>query len=340
MDSSLAEQARLPAAQGQPGPELLDTAIAGIERTFDAASGGWGGAPKFPQPMTIELLLRRAAVTGDARSLAMARQTLDAMADGGIHDQLGGGFHRYATDARWLVPHFEQMLYDNAQLARVYLHAWAVTKDTRYRAVAMGVLDYLLRELTTADGAFAAGQDADLEGVEGATFTWRAAEIQAVLGAEVPLFSAAYGVTDGGNWEGVTILSRVRSAEELGQAFGVSPAEIERRLALARERLLAERMKRPQPARDDKALAAWNGLAIAALADAARMLGFAARSTDGGAIGRADDGAVGGASDDAEGSDGAGAGLAEAAERYRGAAEDAAGAILDGLLQGGRGSEA
>ncbi|MEZ0241346.1 MAG: thioredoxin domain-containing protein [Chloroflexota bacterium] len=317
--TNLAEAARLPPAQGQPRPELLDTAVAGIERSFDPASGGWGGAPKFPQPMTIEFLLRRAVATGDARQLAMARRTLDAMADGGIHDQLGGGFHRYATDARWLVPHFEQMLYDNAQLARVYVHAWAVTGDARYRAVAMGVLDYLLRELTTNDGAFAASQDADTDGVEGATFTWRLAEIEAVLGDEAPLFAAAYGVTDGGNWEGVTILSRVRSAAELGGAFGAPAAEIEERLGRARERLLAERGKRPQPARDDKALAAWNGLAIAALADAARMLSFAA---DGAAEGTADEG--GGRVD-----------LDAAAKRYRTAAEHAADAVLDGLLDGG-----
>jgi hypothetical protein len=255
------------------------------------------------------------------------------MADGGIHDQLGGGFHRYATDPVWLVPHFEQMLYDNAQLARVYLHAWAVTRDIRYRTVAMGVLDYLLRELTTADGAFAASHDADTDGVEGATFTWRAGEIDAVLGADAPLFSAAYGVTDAGNWEGVTILSRVRSAEQLGQSFGVSPSEIEGRLARARERLLAERGKRAQPARDDKALAAWNGLAIAALADAARMLGFAAAA-------RGDDPTSDAALGDDGSDDATRVRLAEAAERYRRAAEGAAGAILDGLLEGGRGSDA
>ena len=124
------------------------------------------------------------------------------MADGGIHDQLGGGFHRYSTDAKWLVPHFEQMLYDNAQLARVYLHAWQLTGDERYRDVATGTLDYLVRELTTDDGAFAASQDADTEGVEGATFIWTAAEIRDVLGDTAALFEAAYGVTDAGNWEG------------------------------------------------------------------------------------------------------------------------------------------
>ncbi|HYN69636.1 MAG TPA: thioredoxin domain-containing protein [Candidatus Eisenbacteria bacterium] len=338
--NNLAEQARLPVAQGQPGPELLDTAILGIERSFDPSTGGWGGAPKFPQPMTIEFLLRRAAVTGDARSLAMARRTLDAMADGGIHDQLGSGFHRYATDARWLVPHFEQMLYDNAQLARVYIHAWAATGDARYRAVATGVLDYILRELTTSDGAFAASQDADTEGVEGATFTWRAAEIERVLGDDAAVFSAAYGVTDGGNWEGVTILSRVRSAEELGQAFGAPAAEIEAGLARARQRLLAQRAGRVQPARDDKALAAWNGLAIAALADAARVLGFAADAArDDAADAARDDAAVDAVHGSDARDDAAATDLAEAAGRYRQAAERAAGAVLDGLLEGDRGSD-
>ena len=128
--------------------------------------------------MTIEFLLRRHVATGDPRPLAVARRSLDAMADGGLRDQLGGGFHRYSTDARWLVPHFEQMLYDNAQLARVYVHAWALTGDARYRAVATGTLDYMLRELTTDDGAFAASQDADTDGIEGLTFTWRAPEIR------------------------------------------------------------------------------------------------------------------------------------------------------------------
>ncbi len=177
-------------------------------QSFDARNGSWGGAPKFPQPMTIEYLLRRQA-GGDPRFDAVARFTLDKMADGGIHDQLGGGFHRYSTDPVWLVPHFEQMLYDNAQLARVYLHAWALTGETRYRDVATGTLDYMIRELTTDDGAFAASQDADTEGVEGLTFVWSAAEIREVLGDDAEPFMAAYGVTEEGNWEGRTILSRV-----------------------------------------------------------------------------------------------------------------------------------
>jgi uncharacterized protein YyaL (SSP411 family) len=296
---SLAAQSRLPAVQEPPGPALMETATTLIEQSFDTSTGGWGGAPKFPQPMTVELLLRRAAA-GDARPLAVARRTLDRMADGGIHDQLGGGFHRYATDAVWLVPHFEQMLYDNAQLARAYVHAWALTGEPRYRDVAVGTLDYVLRELTTADGAFAASQDADTDGVEGATFTWRADEIRTVLGDDAPLLMTAYGVSDGGNWEGVTILSRVRPASELAKLYRISPKEAESGLARARERLLAERARRAQPARDDKALAAWNGLAIGALGDAARLLGAA--------------------------------GEAALTERYRAAAVRAAEVILGGLL--------
>jgi hypothetical protein len=283
-----------------PTPAVLDTAVELSQRGFDAANGGWGGAPKFPQPMTIEFLLRRGA-SGDAGALTTARRSLDAMADGGIRDQLGGGFHRYATDAIWLVPHFEQMLYDNGQLARVYLHAWALTGDARYRAVATGTLDYMVRELMTGDGAFAASQDADTEGVEGATFTWLADEVRAALGDDAGLFSTAYGVTDGGNWEGRTILSRVRPAADLAKLYAIPAAEVEARLGRAREALLAVRGRRPQPARDDKALAAWNGLAIGAFSDAARLLAHVPN------------------------------GMADAA-RYRDAAERAADAILGGLL--------
>jgi hypothetical protein len=269
----LVDQARLPATAEEPRPEVLAVAAAAIEASFDRANGGWGDAPKFPQPMTIEFLLRRFVGTGDPRPLIVARRSLDAMAAGGVHDQLGGGFHRYSTDARWLVPHFEQMLYDNAQLARVYVHAWQVTGEASYRDVAAWTLDYMLRELTTVDGAFAASQDADTDGIEGLTFTWRATEIGEILGTHAELFDAAYGVTEAGNWEGVTILSRGVSDAELADRFGLDAEEVARRLADARARLLERRATRLQPARDDKALAAWNGLAIAALADAAVALG-------------------------------------------------------------------
>jgi uncharacterized protein YyaL (SSP411 family) len=251
---------------------VLARAAEGVEAAFDPVHGGWGRAPKFPQPMTIAFLLRRHVATGEARPLEIARESLDAMAAGGLRDQLGGGFHRYATDERWLVPHFEQMLYDNAQLARVYVHAFALTGDERYREVATGTLDYLLRELRTPDGGFAASQDADTNGEEGATFVWTAAEVREVVGGDAALFSAAYGVTDGGNWEGHTILSRVTPDAELAERFGMAESEVHARLAAARAALLARRATRPQPARDDKVLAAWNGLAIGALADAARVL--------------------------------------------------------------------
>jgi hypothetical protein len=270
---ALVAQNRVSSVAADPTPATLEAATAAIEASFDPRTGGWGNAPKFPQPMTIEFLLRRHVASGDDRPLAIARRSLDAMADGGIRDQLGGGFHRYATDPVWLVPHFEQMLYDNAQLARVYVHAWALTGDSRYRSVAEGVLAYMERELATADGAFAASQDADTDGVEGLTFTWTAAEVNEVLGDDAPLFSEAYGVTGGGNWEGVTILSRVRSDAELSADRGSSPDEMGARLASARARLFERRRERSQPARDDKALAAWNGLAIGAFATAGRLLG-------------------------------------------------------------------
>jgi uncharacterized protein YyaL (SSP411 family) len=290
---TLVAQNRLPAAgpTARPDPELLARSVDALQARFDTLNGSWGGAPKFPQPMTLDFLLGRIA-GGDARPRTMVRYTLDRMADGGIHDQLGGGFHRYATDPIWLVPHFEQMLYDNAQLARTYLRAWTVLGIERYREVGVGVLEYLLRELRRPDGTFAASQDADTDGVEGATFTWTAAEIRAALGGDAALFGATYGVRDEGNWEGRTILSRIQPA---AGDDGVTDPEREARLAAARARLLAVRSARPQPARDDKALAAWNGLAIGALAEAARLL----PSAD--------------------------------AERYRAAAIEAAGAILAGL---------
>jgi uncharacterized protein YyaL (SSP411 family) len=253
-------------------PAALDAAVLALERSFDAVHGGWGGAPKFPASMTIEFLLRQHVAGGDARPLAMARRTLDAMAGGGIHDQLGGGFARYATDAIWLVPHFEKMLYDNAQLARVYLHAWQLTGERRYREVVEGTLDHLLRDMRTADGAFASSLDADSEGGEGASYLWTQREIEQLLGGEARLFCAAYDVTPEGNWEGHTILRRVRDDAALAAEHGGSESEIAGRLREARARLLERRQARPQPPRDDKALAAWNGLAIAALAEASRVL--------------------------------------------------------------------
>ncbi len=276
--AAIAEEGRHAAHDAAPELDatVLDEALVAAERGFDARTGGWGGSPKFPQPMTIEFLMRLAATRGDAdaRPLAMGRRSLDAMASGGIHDHLGGGFARYATDSIWLVPHFEKMLYDNAQLARAYVHAWQLTGDPRYRDVALDTLAFMERDLLTADGGFAASLDADTAGVEGATYVWSLAEIEAIIGVEASAeFSRAYGVTPNGNWEGHTILSRIGEGDE-------------QLLRESRDKLFAVRQKRPQPARDDKVLTAWNGLAISAFADAAaafdepRLAQIAARAAD------------------------------------------------------------
>jgi uncharacterized protein YyaL (SSP411 family) len=247
---------------------VLDAATAHLDHSFDPRGGGWGTAPKFPQAGAIEFLLREHIRTADPRPLGVARRALDAMADGGIHDQLGGGFARYATDAVWLVPHFEKMLYDNAQLARVYTHAYQLTRDTRYADVARDTLEFMRRELRTPEGAFAASLDADTNGHEGATYVWDAAEVESLLGDDAALFSAAYGVTPHGNWEHHTILSRVADDAALASRFGIAQADVAARLARAREVLHERRQGRLQPPRDDKVIASWNGLALGAFADA------------------------------------------------------------------------
>jgi uncharacterized protein len=260
-----------------PGNELLerrtlDEAVGNIHRAFDWTSGGWGGAPKFPQPMTLEFLIRRYVATRDPSGLTlrMITRTLDKMARGGMYDQLGGGFHRYATDAIWLVPHFERMLYDNAQLARVYLHAWQVTHNEFYRRIAEQILDYVAREMTDPHGGFYSSQDADSEGVEGKFFVWTPEEIRNVLGADAQLLIDRYGVKTRGNFEGRNILHVARDFDVLAAMHQVSEAEIEQRVGAARKKLFAAREQRVHPARDEKVLAAWNGLALAAFAEAAR----------------------------------------------------------------------
>jgi uncharacterized protein YyaL (SSP411 family) len=262
----------LPPADVDLSPVTLKTAVQALWRQFDWSHHGWGGAPKFPQPMAIEFLLRYHALTGEANPLDMAVKTLHSMARGGLYDQLGGGFHRYATDAIWLVPHFEKMLYDNAQLARVYLHAWQLTGDPEFRRIAEEVLDYVLREMTDPAGGFYSTQDADSEGEEGKFFVWSAAEIDAALGADAELFREAYGVTPGGNFEGASILFVTATPAELAERHGRDRVEVGQRLAQARRTLFAARETRIRPGRDDKVLAGWNGLMLAAMAEAARVL--------------------------------------------------------------------
>jgi uncharacterized protein len=276
LTAHVARSVRLSDGEATLDPGLLDRAVEALEAGFDARHGGWGSAPKFPQPMVIDFLLRRAAA-GDARALPMAGRALERMAAGGIFDQLAGGFARYATDAAWLVPHFEKMLYDNAQLARVYLHAWALTCDPDHLRVATETLDFVAREMTLPDGVFAASLDADTGGEEGATYTWAADEVREVLdaaglGEAWPLVAETYDVTEAGNWEGRTILRRVASDTGLAGRYGRTAGDVVDLLESARGALLAARDRRPQPARDDKALAGWNGLALGAFADAAGLL--------------------------------------------------------------------
>ncbi len=260
-----------PAAEGLRR-ETLQSATQALWRGFDWQHHGWGGAPKFPQAMAIEFLLRQHALTGEATPREMAVKTLHTMARGGIYDQLGGGFHRYATDGVWLVPHFEKMLYDNAQLARAYLHAWQLTGEPDFRRVTEETLDYVLREMTDPAGGFYASQDADSEGHEGKFFAWSEAEVDEALGGAAGLFKQAYGVTPGGNFEGANILHMALTVAELAERTGTTPATIAARLAEARRTLFERREARVRPARDDKVLAAWNGLMLAAFAEAGRAL--------------------------------------------------------------------
>ncbi|MDE0610412.1 MAG: thioredoxin domain-containing protein [Anaerolineaceae bacterium] len=252
--------------------ELLDAAAAGVLRNLDARHGGFGGAPKFPQPMILEFLLRAHLRTGDRRPLQAATLTLTKMARGGMYDQIGGGFHRYSVDAVWLVPHFEKMLYDNAQLARCYLHAWQVTGDTLYRDIATETCDYILREMTHPGGGFFSATDADSEGEEGRFFVWDMAELQEVLGEEAALACEYWGVSAGGNFEGSNILNVATDPAELAASYGISEAQLAGRIEAMRAKLYAAREERVHPGLDDKVLSAWNGMMLASLAEAARVL--------------------------------------------------------------------
>jgi uncharacterized protein len=251
--------------------DLLREAFSSLRRAFDGAWGGIGGAPKFPQPMTWEFVLR-CHLRGMPEAGEMLQLTLDRMADGGMHDQIGGGFHRYSVDGRWHVPHFEKMLYDNAQLALLYLHAWQVFGVSRYRDVAAGTLDYVLRELRHPAGGLWSSQDADSEGVEGKFFVWAYDELVAIAGPEV---AAVFGATPRGNWEGANVLWTPVPLAAVASELDVDEADLARLVEEARPRLLEARDRRVRPATDDKVLAAWNGLAIQALAEAGRTLGEA-----------------------------------------------------------------
>ncbi len=256
------------------GASLLDGAASTLLSQHDARFGGFGGAPKFPQPMNLEVLLRHHRRTGDRGSLAAAETTLRRMADGGIYDHLGGGFARYSVDAYWLVPHFEKMLYDNALLARIYLEAHQATGEPFYRRVAEETLDYVLRDMTSPEGGFYSAEDADSEGEEGKFYVWTPTEIEGVLGPDdARLAMRFWDVTEGGNFEGKNILNVPRPLEVVADEFGLAPEDLWDRIVGIREKLLAFRGERVRPGRDEKVLAAWNGLMLRAFALAARVTG-------------------------------------------------------------------
>ncbi len=254
--------------------EAIAAAVRQLGEAFDPQYGGFSPAPKFPPCSSLSLLLRHHRRTGDPRALSMVTTTLDGMKNGGMYDHVGGGFARYSTDERWLVPHFEKMLYDNALLAGVYLEALQVTGDAEYRRVASETLDYVLREMQAPAGGFFSATDADSEGVEGKFFVWQPAEVEEVLGAEdARIASAYYDVTPGGNWEGQSILHTPRTKADVAKELGIDVETLSAALARSREKLYAAREKRVHPLLDDKILTSWNGLMIAAMAEGARVLG-------------------------------------------------------------------
>ena len=262
------------------GTETLADAVEHLQQHFDNEHGGFSIQPKFPQPMTLDYAITQYLRTGDLDALFMAELTLEQMALGGIYDQLGGGFHRYSVDSVWLVPHFEKMLYDNAQLLRTYLHAWQVTGKPLYRRVVEETIDYVLREMTRVPpgrgGGFYSTQDADSEGEEGKYFVWTPQEVEAVLGARAAgVFAMHYGMSDQGNFEGRNILHVSRSVESVAERYDLLPAEVQAILDDARAKLFAVREQRVKPGRDEKILVEWNGLMIHALAECGVVLGRA-----------------------------------------------------------------
>ncbi|HVZ35417.1 MAG TPA: thioredoxin domain-containing protein, partial [Polyangiaceae bacterium] len=261
-------------APSKIAPEVVDAAIEELSESFDTTFGGFGTAPKFPPCAALSLLLRVHRRTGERALLEMVQKTLDGMKNGGIYDQLGGGFARYSTDERWLVPHFEKMLYDNAQLASVYLEAYQVTGSSEYQRIARETLDYVMREMQAPDGGYYSSTDADSEGEEGKFFVFTPAEIHSLLEPRIAhLFCSYYDITPMGNWEGRSILNTPRPFEAIAGAAGMTVADARGLLEVARQRMYEARRTRVAPLLDDKILTSWNGLMIGAMAEGARVLG-------------------------------------------------------------------
>jgi uncharacterized protein len=252
--------------------DLIIQAAEQLGQAFDAEHGGFGRAPKFPNAGVYELFLRAYYRSGNRRFLDIVIHTLTKMADGGIYDHLGGGFHRYSVDEKWLVPHFEKMLYDNAQLLRIYAQAYQITENSRFKHVVEETADYLLREMLQPEGGCYSTQDADSEGKEGKFFVWTPAEIAKVLGEETAeVFCRVYDVSEEGNFEGTSILHPILTREQASKYFAMSEATVDELLNGAKKKLFAERENRVKPFRDEKVIAAWNGLALSGLAEAIKI---------------------------------------------------------------------
>lgn len=273
--SELLQSPAPPTGDSNLSPEILNKAFESFQNSFDAVNGGFGNAPKFPQPTNLSMLLRYWYRTADNQALEMVKKTLDAMANGGIYDHIGGGFHRYSTDAQWLVPHFEKMLYDQALLSKVYVEAFQITKKEQYAQIAREIFDYLLRDMTDPAGGFYSAEDADSEGKEGTFYLWDTEQTASILnGEEAQLFNTYYGVTNKGNFEeSKTILNVSTSIKQIEKQFQKDNAEIDNILSVARAKIFHERAKRIRPHRDEKIITAWNGLMISSLAYGGAVLG-------------------------------------------------------------------
>jgi uncharacterized protein YyaL (SSP411 family) len=258
---------------GDLEPEILTEAAEQLARSFDPRNGGFGTAPKFPQPAVLELLLRQGKRAGDQRATVMVQRTLDRMASGGIYDHVGGGFHRYAVDAVWLVPHFEKMLYDNAQLASAYLAGFQAFGEEQYRRTAEETLDFVAREMTDPRGGFYATLDADTEGHEGLFYTWTLEQVEKVVGEkDAPVANLWFNIEPHGNFEGRTVLATPRTTADVADRLGITEKKLATTLTRVRKKLLKAREKRTRPGRDEKVITSWNGLMLRAFADGSRIL--------------------------------------------------------------------
>jgi uncharacterized protein YyaL (SSP411 family) len=273
MRNALHQMVEIPPFNGTLDPNILSKAFDAMERQFDSVNGGFGRAPKFPNSMALSFLLRHWKRTGEKEALRMAEVSLEKMASGGIYDHLGGGFHRYSVDERWLVPHFEKMLYDNALLSRTYFEAYQATRRERYLRVGEEILGYVLREMKSPEGGFYSTQDADSEGEEGKYFVWTRDEIKDLLGKEKGTpFCAYYGASPQGNFEGkASVLNIASPLKKVSESYSIPIPELEKVLEEGRKVLFAEREKRVKPGRDEKVLTSWNGLMISGFVDGFKL---------------------------------------------------------------------